>query len=629
MSGIAGIVYPDLYQMNDLIKPMVKTLQHRCPEEPVIHSYKHIQIGGCGSQTAYNRNRSIFCAIDGTITNANEISQGTQMKSASGAELVLRSYEIFGNQFLEKIDGDFTIVIMDQNKKKLLLARDRIGRRPMYWFQNKHYFIFASELKSILATGAVPQTAAIDGLSSYLYFGYIPQDMSPIEGVNKLLPAHYLQFHFDGSKSIESYWSYSSFFDNPSKGTREQILENLEKVFESSIRRSLCCSEGSIGCFLSGGLGSASIAYYLKKLHPNDKVHSYSVGFRGENEGDLEAAKQISDSLDIPQETYMIKQDEFVDDLVKINWHLDEPIADPNIVATWKICEVAAKSSHTLFSGMGSDELFAGHSRYTTKEQNVGIIRQTAQNWLHSIQQALIPIAQRIYKPFAYELMKECRTDPMQFDYLKANAYFDEAELAKASPKLGGIFDPEVFLHKFHHLSRVHSAVASYLYFDVKTRLVDCYIHQFERLTTAHHIDWQSPFLNREMVEYLATLPEPDFLKEEQAAGYLKSLMKNSLPEQIIKRPKRTRQHFLKDWMAGRQMKELFFKLPKGTLVDNGLVSQSWLREQINILDSSNSAHRHLWSILQLEIWFRLFINRPISSNPPEVSVAELLDEPA
>ncbi|ADI38296.1 putative asparagine synthase [Waddlia chondrophila 2032/99] len=629
MSGIAGIVYPDLFQMNDLIKPMVKTLKHRCLEEPAIHTYKNIQIGGCGSQTAYSRNKSIFCAIDGTLTNSKEIAQAMRMKSTSHAELVLKAYELLDTKFLEKIEGDFAIAILDQNKKKLLLARDRIGRRPLYWFQDNHHFIFASELKAILSTGAVPQTAAIDALSAYLFFGYIPQDMSPIKGINKLLPAHFLQLHLEGSKTIESYWSYSSYFEHPTKGSKEQILGNLSKIFESSIKQCLPNKEEKIGCFMSGGLGSASVAHYLKKLSKNDRILSYSVGFLNENEGDIEAAKLISSSLNIPQETYKITQDTFANDLVKINWYLDEPIADLNVVATWKLCEMASKNTKTVFSGMGSDELFAGHSRYTTKEQDASLIRQIALNWLHRLQRALIPIMQRVYKPFAYELMKESRTDPLQSSYLKANAYFDEAELAKASPKLRGIFDPEVFLHKFHHLFRVQSTVASYLYFDVKTRLVDCYIHQYERLTTAHQIDWQSPFLNRGVVEYLASLPEPNFLKEEEAAGYLKSLMENSLPDQIIQRPKRTRQLFLKSWMENSPMKDLFLKLPNGTLVDNGLVSQNWLKDQINHLGYANDTHRKLWSILQLEIWFRLFINRPIDSKPPEITVSDLLDEPA
>lgn len=629
MNGIAGIVYPDLFQMNDLIQPMLKSLNHRCSEVSVVHTHKNIQIGGCGNSTAYNRNQSVFCALDGEIHNRIEVANSLRIKVPTDAELIVRAYEVWGMHFLNRLTGDFAFAILDQNKKKLILARDRIGRKPLYWFQNQHHFIFGSELKFILSTGAVPQTAAIDSLSSYLYFGYIPQDMSPIKDVNKLLPSHYLQFSFDGNISISSYWSYSSYFEKTSKSSKEQILDNLDHLFEKSIKQSLPKDLSNTGCLLSGGLGSASIAYYLQKEVPKEDLKTFSVGFYGETEGDVESAKLIAESIGIQHEKRLVTQETFVDDLVKINWFLDEPIADPNVIATWNLSAIASKSCKTVYSGMGSDELFAGHSRYTTKEQTASYLRQKSQDWLHSLQKLLIPIIQTIYKPLAYQLMKESRTNPWQFEYLKYNAYFPETEMAKASPKLSGIFDPEVFLHKFHHLNRVQSTVSSYLYFDVKTRLVDCYIHQFERLTSAHGLNWKSPFLNREVIEFIASLPEPNHLEEEQAASYLKSLMKNSLPEQVITRPKRTRQKFLKNWIESEEVKELFKKLPKGTLVDNGLISPIWLNQQINSLGSANSGYRYLWSVLQLEIWFRLFINHPITSSPPTISVRKLLDEPA
>lgn len=629
MYGIAGIAYPDLFQMNDLIQPMLKSLDPHCSEKPVVHTHKNIQIGGCGNLTASNRNQSIFCALDGEIHNRIEVSNSLKIKVPSDAALIVRAYEVWGMHFLERMTGDFAIAIIDHNKRKMVLARDRIGRKPLYWFQDQHHFIFGSKLKSILSTGAVPQTPAIDSLSSYLYFGYIPQDMSAIQGVNKLLPAHYLQYSFDGNISIASYWSYSSYFEKTSKSSKDQILENLGHLFEKSIKQSLPDDRSEIGCMLSGGLGSASVAFYLQKELPKEQLKAYSVYFSGESQSDFDSAQMIAEELQIPQERFAIKQENFIDDLIKINWYLDEPIADPNVIATWNLSAMASKSCKTVYSGMGSDELFAGHSRYTIQEQKASYFRQQAQAWIHSFQKLIIPLIQKIYKPMAYQLMKESRTNPWQFDYLKYNALFSEAELEKASPRLSGIFDPEVFLHKFHHLNRVQSTVASYLYFDVKTRLVDCYIHQFERLTSAHGLSWKSPFLNRDLVEFLASLPEPDFLEEEQAASYLKSLMRNSLPEQIINRPKRTRQQFLKSWIEREAVIELFKKLPRGTLVDNGLISQAWLNNQIESLGSSNFAYRYLWSVLQLEIWFRIFINRPISATPPDISPHKLLDEPA
>ena len=296
MDGIAGIVYPDVFQMNDLILPMIDALKYRCNQDPIVHTHKNIQISACGTQMASNKNQTIFAGIDGNLSNKKDLANELKIQASHASEIILKTYERYGNVFFEKLTGDFAIVILDHTKKQMLLARDRIGNKPLYWFQNSHHFIFASELKAILATGAVPQTPAMDALASYLYFGYIPQDMSPIVGINKLLPAHYLQLNYDGSKSISSYWSYSSYFQKKTRNSKEQIVNTLDSLLKKSIQESLP-KENHIGCFISADLGSASIAYYLKDLVPSKNISSYTVGFHGENTTNMEIASDVARSL--------------------------------------------------------------------------------------------------------------------------------------------------------------------------------------------------------------------------------------------------------------------------------------------------------------------------------------------
>lgn len=632
MNCIAGIVAPKLVQMSQTVHSMLNSEHHRCTTPFYIYSHKNIQIGGCQSATAFNKAKSIFCAIDGEINNCDSLAKDLNINSSiSASELLIKAYEAWGKSFLKKITGNFALVIVDQTKQQVILGRDRIGIKPLYWFDNNKYFIFASELKSLLATGIVPQTAAMDSLASYLYLGYIPQDMSAIEGVNKLLPAHFLQYNFDGTKFINSYWSYSSHFVNVSKSSSRQIVETLDHHLRKEIKQSLPQNPDEIGCLVSGGLGSATIAYYLKNEIQNNNFYAYSVGFSGEadSEADVEATRLLTDFLKIPHDAAFIKESSFIDDLVKINWYLDEPIADPLIINTWKLSQIASSHSKTVYSGMGCDELFAGHSRYTTREHRINFIKQLFQFTTRCLQKILIPFFQLFYQPLAFQLIKKSRTSPLLLDYLEHTAVFSKTEFLSASPKLAKIFDPEVFLHKFYRIYRIPSNVSSLLYFDVKTRLVDCYIHQFERLTRANSLNWKAPFLSQDIVEYMASLPEPNALEERKAAFYLKSLVKDILPRQIVDRPKRTRQHFLKQWIENEQLRNLYKKLSTGTLVDNGLISSKWINNQIESLRTDHSGFRRLWSVLQLEIWFRLFINRPIKSAPPDLSVFELLEEPA
>lgn len=627
MEGIAGIVYPDVFQMNERLNPMLRILKHRGKDVIDTYTYKNIEVGICGSKLATNDKKTIVIAIDGTVYNTAEIKKELKNKGyhVTGS-LLVAAYQCWGNEIFTKLTGDFAIMVLDVRKKQILLARDRIGKKPLYWYHDQTHFIFASELKAIMSTGTVPQTPAMDALSSYLYFGYIPQDMSPIEGVSKLLPSYYLVYNFDGSKSIVSYWSYSSFFEKTTTAPKTEIAYHLEELLTKSVKKQYPVDEPA-GCFISGGLGSSSIALYLSKFTKEAPLYAFTVGFQGQNDKDVEAAKDVANTLKLPHECHSISAKTFLDDFVKIVWHLDEPNCDPTVIATWNLSKLAVTKVNRVFSGMGSDELLAGHNRYTVAEQRVGLLSRLLQKPLPMFRAFLIPIFNVIYKRMAYEMLKAQRTDPWQFEYLRHNAIFSEKELAAASPKLSGIFDPEVFLHKFHHLHRVKSHVASYLYYDVKTRLTDSFVLQYDRLSAANTLDWRAPFLDREIVEYLATIPEPEFLFEEETASLLKAIIQDALPQSVVDRPKRTRRYFLRSWMEGQEMRSLFEMLLKGTLVNTGLISEDWIIFHIDRLGKYPESPNYLWAVLVLEIWFRLYINRPIESEAPDITVKALLSE--
>lgn len=629
MNGIAGIVYPGVVQGERTMYSMLNVLQQGKETGRDLHMYNNIQVGSTGNRLALNEKKTIVCGFDGVIYNLPElhrllIKQGRHPAAASTNELLVLAYEVWGIKFLQKIDGDFALMILDSSNKRIILARDRIGKKPLFWFHSNNHFIFGSQIKALLATGLVPQTAACDTLASYFYFGYLPQDMTPIKEVNKLLPGHYLQYNFNESKIIEPYWSYSSFFQNPIHQHKNTIATTVNAQLERSVVRRLG-DDNTLGCFITGGLGSASIAYYVKKLAKNKEIKSYTVGFLDENEQDVEAARLVANRLGIHQEISYVTPSNFLDDLVNIVWHLDEPLADPQIVATWSLAKLASQGVQTVFSGMGSDELLAGHTRYTDEEQKLSLFSKLLHLPKPFIYQFVVPIINFINKPLSYRCMKYCRSDPWQFEYLKKNALFDQNTLDHASPMLSTLFDPEVFLHKFHNLSRIKSKISSYLYFDVKTRLVDNFILQYERLTQAHNLSWNTPFLDLHLIEFLASLPEPEHLIESETALFLKMLMKEILPPTVVERPKKNRPNFLSSWVNTPEMVEICRLLHKGTLVETGMISHKWLQHITESPEHRQKAFKYLWAVIVLEIWFQLMINHPISHEPPNKSVLELL----
>lgn len=624
MSGIAGIVYPDNFPVANLIVPMLNTMKHRGLPIRSEHTYRKIQVGVCGSTIAGKNN--VIAGLDGRFYNGlalrSELKKhGYKFEEESDTEILVHGYDFWGTALLEHLQGDFAFFILDKNHEKILIARDRIGKKPLYWFRNDHYFGFASELKALLATGAVPQAIAPDGIAAYLYFGFIPQDMSPIKDVNKLLPSHYLLFNRNRSETIQSYWSYSNYFQ--ASKTPQSAVEDVDALLQDSIKQRIPENK-PLGCLVAGGLGSASVAHYLRKFLEPEQIHALTVEFQDENTQDTNAAKEFAQHEGIPHHCGLITPNNFLDDMVKIAWHLDEPIADPHVVSTWKLAQ-AAKPLGTFFSGMGSDELLAGHSRYTVAERKAAFSDRMLQAGMPLIKSCLLPLLNNLYQPAVYKILKQTRTNPWQIDFLQHNALFT-ADISKAAaPEIAHLFDPHVFLHKFHKLPQIKSTVASFLYLDVKTRLADCYILQYERLMSANGIDWRTPFLAEPLVEYLAGLAEPDTLQENETFCILKALLKNAFPKTLIERPKKTRKHFLKAWSEKSDLNELFQILPRGTLVETGLISRKWLNAQLSSPQSRRESFRFLWSLLALEIWFHLFINHPIQATSGDMSVRQLL----
>ncbi|MBA3958348.1 MAG: asparagine synthetase B [Parachlamydiaceae bacterium] len=620
MVGIAGAIFTGAFQVDRIITQLLDGLSHR-GKNSELHTFKNTQVGICGGSLSLYKDSLI--GLDGHLYDTEALRTQLYLypltATTSDTDLIGYAYDLWGPSFLEHLDGDFALFIFDEKKERLILARDRIGKRPLYWYRGPRQLIFASELKAILATGAVPKTPATDALATYLYFGFTPQDMTPIQGVNKLLPGYYLQYNQDKSKTIAPFWSYSSHFKKKITDPPSTLVEHVDKMLEKTVANCIPLQR-PVGCLLSGGLGSSSVAYYLRRLIPPEEINSFSVGFQDESSAELQAAKEVSLELDLPYQKMVIKPNELLDDLVKIVWFLDEPLADPNVIATWHLAKLVAPT-HVAFSGMGSDELFAGHNRYTTEERYLSFSSKLTQLAMPFIKHIAIPILSLFSSQRVYTLLQTMRSSPWQIDYFNQNALFNEKALQAAAPKLSKLFDAQIFLKKFHNLPKDESPVSSFLYLDVKTRLVDTYILQYERLTTAHNVDWRTPYLSHQLFEYFASIAEPEKL------FFLKKILQGTLPTSVLDRPKKTRKDFLKNWIEPSGLGELFPMLCNGSLVELGLISQRWLKEHTATAEKRREAFPQLWGILILEIWYRLFINKPTFDKPPEISVKELLAE--
>lgn len=639
MPGIAGAIYPEAEEVGDFVTRMMGMLTSCRGAGCNTHTYKNMQLGICGAQMA--RHNAIYVGLDGTLIRTESLrkhleKRGYNVADANQSMLIALAYTAWGTTCLEYLDGDFAFFILDEEENHIILARDRIGKKPIYWYQDDKQFLFASEIKTLLASGSVPQTPALDAIASYLYFGFTPQDFTPLQNVSKLLPGHYLLCNNNGTKIVQPYWSYSAHFLHKTTDSFPIIVQRVSTLLQESIDarlpKKIFEEKQPLGCLVSGGLGSASVAYYLHHVIPPKHLNAYTEIFaEPSSQEDLQTASEVAKILNLEQFTGEITPETFLQDLVKIAWYLDEPLADPNIVGTWNLAALAASRSNMVFSGMGSDELLAGHERYT-KEVKIPSFLEVLRQKLVDVsipilKPMLLPIINLITRQGAYSILQQTRTEPWQFEYLNQNALFTQDMLDLAAPRIANFFDPHIFLHKFHNLPRIPSAVDSILYFDVKTRLPDCFILQYERFTSTHGLDWKTPYLSRPLIEYLASIPEPELLESEETFKILKEILKDVYPPNILQRPKKSRKDFLSSWVEESGVGDLFQKMTHGPLVHFNLISQSWLKTQLSTPAHRHASFRQLWGLLMLDIWFRLFITGPIRATPPDVTIRELMSE--
>jgi asparagine synthase (glutamine-hydrolysing) len=620
MGGIAGVVYPDPYQLTGLIEPMLAIQSHRGPEGNS-YTYRNVELGSRGS-VGCNERRTTQVVCDAFLTNQSELREalrqaGYTITDHSMSSLIAHAYDHWGLDFIKKLDGDFSIALLDQSNETLYLFRDRVGRQPLFWVHDNNHLLFASELKGILATGAVSQTAAVDALATYLSLGYIPQDTTCLVNVNKLLPGHYLKFKLDGRCRIHPYWSCSAFFAQEEPTAGEALAPRLDYLLSDATRRRIQ-PEGGNGCVLSGGIGSSATAHYVRRAAGEQTVGGYTVVFEGQNEDDLQAASMVGAALELEHQSLVIEPGSLLKDLSKIVWHLEEPLGDPNVLATWRMAELAKRSgATTIFSGMGSDELMGGHQRY-----HIPLYHYSFTRWLAALPR---PVLHKMVLPFiglfsdrlATKVLRHTLTNQETVAFLKLNSLFRERDLYTVAPNLARYFNSDVFLQRFYQMVKIKSAMASTQYFDMKTRMPDLYITQYERLTAAHGMRWHTPFLDHHVIEFLAGVPTSLKSSDETFALPLQRLLTGTLPSSVLNRPKIGRPNFLKDWARSKQMMESLDMIATGQLVEAGFISKKWIRRQLDRPPRGPQAFQKLWAVLMLEVWFRLFINNPIAMHPP------------
>ncbi len=614
MCGICGF---SGREKKGLLKRMANSMQHRGPDDSGFYSDGKINFGHRrlsiidlskkGRQPMFNEDKTIALVFNGEIYNFRELrkileEKGHSFFSKTDTETIIHSYEEFGDDFLQYLDGDFAFAVYDSKNEKLLLARDRLGLKPLYYATVNNEFFFASEIKAILENPEFKREVNLQSLHDLLTFRYVPEPNTILQGIYKLMPGHYLAYQ-NKSINIHQYWNFKI-----NQIEKPPYLPKFRELFEKAVKKRLI-SDVPLGAYLSGGIDSAAVVSVMKTL--TDNVKTFTIGFDIEGFSDeLEPARKTAQYMNTEHYEFVVKEDPF-EVLPKLVWHLDEPIADPVALPTFLLSKYVKNHVTVALAGEGSDEIHAGY------EHNKLLMLADRYRFMPRPVKAIAPLIVNImpdrllnlFFRYAGELGEEGKKRFAEYaknfsaspkDYLTINAIFSESEkkqvYSNALKSMG--FRSSSRIIEPHFKSR--DLLTNILTFDTKIALLHLLV-KGDKVSMAHGVEVRMPFMDKEVVEFASRLPNNMKLNRFKDKYIERQAMK--LPEFITKRRKQ------------RFFVPIHFWLGKN--LDQGLFSHS--KQYFNsdyikrILEKYNKSRlyygRQLWTLLNFEMWCRVFLD--------------------
>lgn len=553
MCGISGFYFFDKSAKASvkIISAMTTVLRHRGPDDEQHFVEDNYALGSNrlaiidpenGKQPAFNETSSIAAVLNGEIYNFREISswlisKGHNLNSRSDTEIVPHLYEELGADFPERLEGMFSIAVLDLDAKRMLLVRDRIGIKPLYYFNDNDSLAFASEVKALLNFPAVKKSCNIKSIIDYFTLGYILTPHTAYESIHSLPPAHIL-ISENGRIKIRKYWELSC---DPAKEPNEEAIEKiLLQKLQSSVKSHLL-SDVPVGAFLSGGLDSSLISSLMNDISGN-KINTFTANLWYQNRQDSDFADNVAVFLKSRHERVDIGA-EGPEEIISIISAMDEPFADSSFIPTFLISREASKKLKVVLSGDGSDENFAGYPGYLADKLRNGVHNSTFSPVLLSLAGFSASIAEKIKPDQRIEKFKKgIGLNPFNAHLCWRTVFSREEQYELFTDKFTESekdYFPESIMKEHYDGFRDYGELNRMLFLDIKTWLVDDILKKVDMASMANSLEVRVPFLDRKIVEFAASVPEKMKLKGREGKYILKKCAIGRVPEKIIKRRKK------------------------------------------------------------------------------------------
>lgn len=608
MCGIAGFM-GQVENRADVIRNMTEVITHRGPDSDGFFTDDNISMGfrrlsiidlGAGHQPIYNEDKSLVLTFNGEIYNYKDlrkelIAKGHKFYTDTDSEVLVHGFEEWKEDMLPKLRGMFGFAIYNTKDNSLFIARDFFGIKPMHYTQIGNDFVYASEIKSILEYPKFEKKFNRKALDSYLSFQYAVPPETFFEGVYCLMPGHYLWYK-DGEVETTRY--FEARFNPNEEMTEEEAVDRIEKVFENSVNAHKI-ADVEVGCFLSSGVDSSYVSTYFADQK------TFTVGFDfGEKYNEISWAKNLSEKIGVEHHTHLISSEEFWDAVPTVQYHMDQPLADPSCIALYFVSRLASHYVKVVLSGEGADELFGGYTCYN--DPRVFKIYQTIVP--HCIRKAIRAICRKLpdIKGRDY-LIRAC--DKLEERYI-GNAfmydYKQKQELLK-DPSIAT--RPQDLTRKYYYRCRKYDDVTKMQYLDINMWMVGDILLKADRMSMANSLELRVPFLDKEVFKVASSLPTKLRCNKHNTKYAMRKAAVRHMPEATAEKEKLGFPVPTRVWLRNEKYYNVVKTKFKGKTAEkffNTDVLVSWLDSHFSGKEDNS---RRVWTIYVFLVWYDIYFD--------------------
>lgn len=625
MCGITGFYHCGHSEEagREIIGRMLAAIRHRGPDDEGVYANHEVTLGvrrlsiidvEGSHQPIYNEDGSVVVTFNGEIYNFRDLTdrlsrRGHVFSTAGDAETIVHLYEEYGDDCVQHLRGMFGFALWDQRRNRLLLARDRLGIKPLYYACRGERLIFGSEIKSILQHPAVEARPDLESLSHFLSLKYAPAPRTMFEDIQALPPGHILTCDPDGVQ-VRPYWDLSFPEHRNERSSEADYAEQLEALLRESVKLHLV-SDVPFGAFLSGGVDSSTIVALMSQFL-DEPVKTFSVGFTGQGEAysELPYARMVAERFGTDHHEVFIGPQDMIDLAEKIVWHLDQPIADEASLANYMVADLASHHVKMVLTGEGGDELFAGYARYVG-ERFSALARHIPAR-ARSLALAASARIPGLRRP-KIALFALCQSDDVArlADWFPLFNRDRKAELLSAELKwqLDGVTTDGVIAEQLARTD-ARDPLHRMLYLDTKLWLPDDLLARGDKTSMAASIEARVPLLDHKLVEFAASLPSNMKLKGLTRKYLLKKVARTWLPNEIIDRKKQGFPIPMSLWFRDEARGFVRDTLANDTLRRRGLFNPDFVEGLLDEHEAGFADHGSLiWGLLSVELWYRVFVD--------------------